>query len=370
VLYRSNAQSRVFEEALISRPAFPYRVYGGLRFFERAEIKDALAYLRLLANRDDDGSFERVVNVPARGIGARTLELLREQSERPAHLGCGGVAALSRRAPRRASRRRGCSPSSRSSTSSRHQTDALALHQRVELHARGDGWWSTIARKAASAAKRAWRTSPSSVSAARGFEAEEGEDVLNAFLAHAGARSARSSRRLGGLHPAHDAALGQGARVSARVHRRHGGGPVSASSLQRGRPIAWKRSAASATSGMTRAMKELYLSYAECADCTASRCARAFAVPRRAAAGPAGGSAPARAGHAALHGAAARTESDESDIALKLGQRVRHSKYGEGVVLRYEGHGPHVRVQVNFERAGTKELLLALAKLEAFVSSR
>ena len=59
------------------------------------------------------------------------------------------------------------------------------------------------------------------------------------------------------------------------------------------------------------------------------------------------------------------TESADSDIALKLGQRVRHSKYGEGVVLRYEGHGPHVRVQVNFERAGMKELLLALANLEA-----
>jgi len=59
------------------------------------------------------------------------------------------------------------------------------------------------------------------------------------------------------------------------------------------------------------------------------------------------------------------TESVDSDIALKLGQRVRHSKYGEGVVLRYEGHGPHVRVQVNFERAGMKELLLALANLEA-----
>jgi DNA helicase-2/ATP-dependent DNA helicase PcrA len=73
ILYRSNAQSRVFEEALI-QARIPYRVYGGLRFFERAEIKDALAYLRLIANRDDDASFERVVNLPVRGIGARTLD--------------------------------------------------------------------------------------------------------------------------------------------------------------------------------------------------------------------------------------------------------------------------------------------------------
>ena len=79
VLYRSNAQSRVFEEALL-RAGIPYRVYGGLRFFERAEIKDALAYLRLIANRDDEGSFERVVNTPTRGIGARTLEQIRAEA--------------------------------------------------------------------------------------------------------------------------------------------------------------------------------------------------------------------------------------------------------------------------------------------------
>ena len=79
MLYRSNAQSRVFEEALLAA-GIPYRVYGGLRFFERAEIKDALAYLRLIANRDDDPSFERVVNTPPRGIGARTVEAVRDHA--------------------------------------------------------------------------------------------------------------------------------------------------------------------------------------------------------------------------------------------------------------------------------------------------
>ena len=76
ILYRSNAQSRVLEEGLINA-AIPYRVYGGLRFFERAEIKDALAYLRLISNRDNDPSFERIVNRPTRGIGARTVEIMR-----------------------------------------------------------------------------------------------------------------------------------------------------------------------------------------------------------------------------------------------------------------------------------------------------
>ncbi len=76
VLYRSNAQSRAFEEAFLTA-RIPYRVYGGLRFYERAEIKDALSYLRLIANRDDDPAFERVVNLPTRGIGAKSLEGLR-----------------------------------------------------------------------------------------------------------------------------------------------------------------------------------------------------------------------------------------------------------------------------------------------------
>jgi DNA helicase-2/ATP-dependent DNA helicase PcrA len=80
VLYRSNAQSRVLEETLINA-GLPYRVYGGLRFFERAEIKDALAYLRLISNRDDDSAFERIVNRPTRGIGARTVELMRSYAK-------------------------------------------------------------------------------------------------------------------------------------------------------------------------------------------------------------------------------------------------------------------------------------------------
>src|SRR6185437_7078961 len=79
ILYRSNAQSRSFEEALILARV-PYRVYGGLRFFERAEIKDAHAYLRLIVNRDDDASFERIVNLPTRGIGAKALEGIRDSA--------------------------------------------------------------------------------------------------------------------------------------------------------------------------------------------------------------------------------------------------------------------------------------------------
>src|SRR6185295_15399421 len=79
LLYRSNAQSRVLEHALFNA-GLPYRVYGGMRFFERAEVKHALAYLRLIAAPDDDGALLRVVNFPPRGIGARSLETLQESA--------------------------------------------------------------------------------------------------------------------------------------------------------------------------------------------------------------------------------------------------------------------------------------------------
>ena len=90
VLYRSNAQSRMLEHALFSA-GIPYRVYGGLRFFERMEVKHALAYLRLIANPDDDGAFLRVVNFPARGIGARSLEALQDAAK------AGGTQPVQRR---------------------------------------------------------------------------------------------------------------------------------------------------------------------------------------------------------------------------------------------------------------------------------
>ena len=99
ILYRSNAQSRNFEEQLIQRN-IPYRVYGGQRFFERAEIKDALAYLRLTANRHDDAAFERAVNTPPRGIGDRTLDVLAPSRPRREHLDVGSGAGRTRRRQR------------------------------------------------------------------------------------------------------------------------------------------------------------------------------------------------------------------------------------------------------------------------------
>ena len=79
ILYRSNAQSRVLEEAIL-RDSLPYKIYGGLRFYERAEIKNAMSYLRLIYGREDDAAFERVINIPPRGIGAKTIDLIRAKA--------------------------------------------------------------------------------------------------------------------------------------------------------------------------------------------------------------------------------------------------------------------------------------------------
>lgn len=103
ILYRSNAQSRVLEEALL-QASMPYRIYGGMRFFERQEIKDALSYLRLIANRNDDAAFERVVNTPTRGIGDRTLDVVRQTSrDRQLTLWQACRELLQEKSPRRAS---------------------------------------------------------------------------------------------------------------------------------------------------------------------------------------------------------------------------------------------------------------------------
>jgi DNA helicase II / ATP-dependent DNA helicase PcrA len=185
ILYRSNAQSRVFEEALI-QARIPYRVYGGLRFFERAEIKDALAYLRLIANRDDDASFERIVNLPVRGIGARTLALLRESAK-----GAGsslwrtatGLAGEAAGAGRGAAALRGFVALIEQLG---RDIDALPLHEQVDLVINNSGLIEHFRKDKAERSEARLENLAELVSAARGYEPEDGGlPPLQSFLAHA-----------------------------------------------------------------------------------------------------------------------------------------------------------------------------------------
>ena len=184
ILYRSNAQSRVFEEALIQH-RIPYKVYGGLRFFERAEIKDALAYLRLIANRDDDASFERIVNLPTRGIGAKTIDQLRETAR-------GAGSSLWRAAGAAL----GDTTAGRGSLALHgflalierlgRDIDGMPLHEQVDHVINNSGLIEHFKKDKADRGEARIENLEELVSAARGYEPEDQElPPLQSFLAHA-----------------------------------------------------------------------------------------------------------------------------------------------------------------------------------------
>jgi DNA helicase-2/ATP-dependent DNA helicase PcrA len=364
VLYRSNAQSRVFEERLLME-GMPYRVYGGLRFFERQEIKDALAYLRLMENRDDDTAFERVINVPTRGIGARTLELLRAAAKRDnVSLWRAAESLLAaQEAPARVLSTlatftkliRDLDVGARGLQLFEQvdhvlHTSGLVLHYKAEKGDRGEARVENLEEL---------------VSAARSFlpETLEGMTPLAAFLSHAALEAGEGQAeawedcvQLMTLH----SAKGLEFPLVFMCGMEDGLFPHERSSddlerLEEERRLCYV--------GMTRAMQELYLSYAEQRRLhgvdnygVPSRFLRELPpelieeirprvqVTRAYTSGPASFAPVAPAG-------------------LKLGQRVQHSTFGEGVVLDYEGEGPQARVQVNFKSGGSKWLVVAYANL-------
>jgi DNA helicase-2/ATP-dependent DNA helicase PcrA len=365
ILYRSNAQSRVFEEAFLSARV-PYRVYGGLRFFERAEIKDALAYLRLIANRRDDASFERVVNLPPRGIGARSLELLRAQAKaagcslwEAASVLVGSADALGARA---ATALHGFM-----SLIERLAGEGanLALHEQVDQVLKGSGLIEHYKRDKAERGEARVENLDELVSAARGFTPEASElPPLEAFLAHAALESGEGQAdewedcvQMMTLHTAKGLEFPVvflcGLEEGLFPHQRS---LADLDGLEEERRLCYV--------GMTRAMRSLYLTYAEQRRMhgvdsygQASRFVREIPEalieevrPRVQV------SRPATMG---------RFRPQEPAVAgVRLGARVRHGKFGDGVILNVEGNGAQARVQVSFERQGTKWLMVQYANLE------
>jgi DNA helicase-2/ATP-dependent DNA helicase PcrA len=365
ILYRSNAQSRVFEEAFLSARV-PYRVYGGLRFFERAEIKDALAYLRLIANRRDDASFERVVNLPPRGIGARSLEVLRAQARaagsslwEAASVLVGSADALGARA---ATALHGFM-----SLIERLAGEGanLALHEQVDQVLKGSGLIEHYKRDKAERGEARVENLDELVSAARGFTPEASElPPLEAFLAHAALESGEGQAdewedcvQMMTLHTAKGLEFPVvflcGLEEGLFPHQRS---LADLDGLEEERRLCYV--------GMTRAMRSLYLTYAEQRRMhgvdsygQASRFVREIPEalieevrPRVQV------SRPATMG---------RFRPQEPAVAgVRLGARVRHGKFGDGVILNVEGNGAQARVQVSFERQGTKWLMVQYANLE------
>ncbi len=370
ILYRSNAQSRVFEEAFISA-RIPYRVYGGLRFFERAEIKDALAYLRLISNRRDDASFERVVNLPTRGIGAKSVDIVREHAKGAgismweAAGACIGSDALG---PKAATALHGFM----------HLVDRLAreiaslpLHEQVDhvLQASGLLDHHKGEKKASDRGEARVENLNELVSAARGFEPDgaDGEmSPLEAFLAHAVLESGEGQAeawedciQMMTLH----SAKGLEFPVVFLCGMEDGLFPHTRSitdidGLEEERRLCYV--------GMTRAMKHLHLTYAEQRRLHG---VDSYGLPSRFIKEIPGElieevrprvqiSRPVAVGRF-------KTPTEEpSAPGVRLGARVRHGKFGEGVILNVEGSGAHARVQVSFEQQGTKWLMVQYANLE------
>ena len=374
ILYRVSAQSRVLEEALLAQ-GVAYRVYGGLRFYERAEIKNALAYCRLVANRDDDAAFERIVNLPPRGIGARTVDVLRTGAKQRG----GSLWAAANRvvAERKVGARAAVALGGFIELVDTLGSGlrGLALREQVETAVEGSGLLEYYRQEKVDRARTRVENLEELVVAAGQFdfggEGRDPQDPLTAFLSHAaleaGEEQAADGEDMVSLMTLHSAKGLEfpavficGMEEGLFPHDRSSEDPGK---LEEERRLCYV--------GMTRAKRRLCLSYAESRRLyggsdrysTPSRFLRELpperieevrlrgtvsrpvvrAPPRR------------RAGSEPVH---------EEPDGLRLGQRVRHPKFGEGVVLTCEGRGAHARVQVNFEAEGSKWLVVAYANLE------
>ena len=374
VLYRVGAQSRVLEEALIAQ-GVAYQVYGGLRFYERAEIKSALAYCRLVANRDDDAAFERVVNLPPRGIGARTLDTLRTEAKRRG--GSLWAAAHGVSAERTVGARAAVALRSFIELVDMLGSDFrdITLQEQIETAVERSGLLEYYRRETVDRAQARIENLKELVTAAGQFvidgEDRDPQDPLTAFLSHAaleaGEEQAADGEDRVSLMTLHSA-KGLEFPVIFICGMEEGLFPHGRSSEDPGKLEEERRLC---YVGMTRAKRKLCLSYAESRRLyggsdrysTPSRFLREL-PPKRTEEVRLRGTV-SRPGAWALPGRRAGPESipDGSEDGLRLGQRVRHPKFGEGVVLMYEGQGAHARVQVNFETAGSKWLVVAYANL-------
>ena len=381
ILYRSNAQSRAFEEALLAAQV-PYRVYGGMRFFERAEIKDALAYLRLVASRDDDAAFERAVNTPPRGIGERTLDEVRR------------TAREQRESLWRAARRL-CEHSTLAGRARNALAGFLALIDTLA----GDAAEMTLAEKidhvlARSGLREHWAKEGRGgldsesrienldelVSVASRFSRGDDEDAasmpeLVAFLSYAALEAGEGQSEAGAdgvqLMTLHSA-KGLEFPLVFLVGLEEGLFPNMRSAGEPGRMAEERRLA---YVGITRARQQLVLSHAETRRIHGSdmyglpsRFLREIPKPLLREIRPKPQQpAFARGGYAAQ--SSRFTPRDRGHASLeappvKLGANVRHPSFGTGFVTGVEGSGAHARVQVNFEDVGEKWLVLAYANLQ------
>jgi len=373
VLYRSNAQSRVVEEYLVAA-GVPYRVYGGQRFFERAEIKDTLAYLRLATHVADDVSFERVVNQPARGIGDKTVADIRAEARGrgiPMWQAAGELAATKRL------KGRANTAVAKFLTlveALRDTIEGMALPEQVRSVAEGSGLLEHFDKDKSERGQSRVENVQELANAARTFahaerdiEGEPAMSALDEFLAHAALEAGEGQGerdddavQLMTLHSAKGLEFPivfiAGMEQGIFPHQRSAEDPMR---MEEERRLCYV--------GITRAEKKLYLTMAE----QRRLHGREQYNPPSKFVGELPGelleeirprmsiSLPVyREDHSPT-----RFE-EHQDTGLELGQQVLHRKFGVGTVVDQEGRGTQARVQVNFEEAGAKWLVLAYANLQ------
>jgi DNA helicase-2/ATP-dependent DNA helicase PcrA len=372
VLYRSNAQSRAFEEQLDQAP-LPYRVYGGLRFFERMEIKDAMAYLRLVANRDDDAAFERAVNTPPRGIGGRTIDEVRRLAREAGVSLWQAAARLSEGSEALAGRARNALRAfAQVIDGLAAELVELPLHDQFEQMLVRSGLREYYARESKGQLESRVENLDELVSVARRFERRadeeaEGMTELVAFLSYAALEAGEGQAEAGEdgvqLMTLHSA-KGLEFPMVFLVGLEEGMFPGQRSADDPGRLEEERRLA---YVGLTRARQRLVLTHSESR--TLHGTTVMFPMSRFLREIPAAliREVRPRSNSRSAFQPRVRDAGDVAGVAggpaLRLGQRVAHASFGEGIVTDCEGSGAHARVQVNFERAGSKWLVLGYANL-------
>ncbi|MCH2189875.1 MAG: DNA helicase II [Gammaproteobacteria bacterium] len=370
ILYRSNAQSRIFEEQLM-QAGMPYRVYGGLRFFERAEIKDALAYLRICTRSDDDPSFERIVNTPTRGIGNKTVDQVREYA-RANQISLWNAAnqliASSQLSSRAATALAGFINLIQEIRSQIVDQD---LFQQIEIMLDLSQLIPHFQKEKGEKGQARVENLQELVTAARGYEIEETEDDLPpmaSFLAHAALEAGEGQAeewedcvQLMSLHTAKGLEFPlvflTGLEEGLFPHQRsldEGSGR-----LEEERRLCYV--------GMTRAMQQLWLSHAEMRRLYGSE---KYTSPSRFLSEiPDELLVAIRAKPKPSYSAPVQRHSDwvdpqsQHESGICVGMQVTHAKFGEGMVTNLEGNGDYARIQVNFTEMGSKWLVLAYANL-------
>lgn len=365
ILYRSNAQSRVIEESLI-RQSIPYRIFGGLRFYDRLEIRNATAYLRLIYYRHDDAAFERVVNVPPRGIGNKTLADLREHArEQSISLWQASVERLQLGLIKGKAGRTLADFLDMIELWSAEQ-HSLSLTELCERAVHETGLIDHHLKEKGEKGQARKENLLELINATKDYEPEDDEQApLAEFIAQAAldageqqAQEHEDSVQLMTLHTA----KGLEFPVVFLVGMEEGLFPHQMSMED---PTRLEEERRLAYVGITRAMEQLTLTYAEARRLYGQD--KYHPVSRFVKEIPPSYLQEVRlknkVSRPVSFGAGDHYLAEEESPQFALGQRVSHEKFGSGTVLNYEGKGAHARIQVAFDDEGSKWLVLSYAKL-------